>query len=263
MAAGRLARFAERAGWPAEPAVLADPRVIEAFCARGLAGWSSATRGTYRSVLRAWAGLADGGRARRGPGYPGSRAPRPYSPGERAELAAIGAAQRPGRRASALTMIAAGFGAGLTASELMALRGADVDVGVGVGGEDVVVAVPGRRCRRVPVTAPYDIVLAELARSAADQVLFRPGLADRGYKNAVCGLAETLTCDPEAPKFRLGRARASFICDHIAAGTAVTALLAITGIADAASLARYATWVDGAPASKGAWRARLVNEQHS
>lgn len=69
-----LAQFAERAGWPAEDSVLTRHDVIEAFCARGLAGVRSSTRGTYRSVLRAWADLADGGRARRGPGYRGARA---------------------------------------------------------------------------------------------------------------------------------------------------------------------------------------------
>lgn len=63
-------------------------------------------------------------------------------------------------------------------------------------------------------------------------------------------------CDPAAPAFRLGRARASFICDHIAAGTPLTQLLQISGIVEAGSLARYAAHVDGAPASKAAWRAR-------
>jgi integrase len=251
--AGRLARFAAGAGWPADASVLARPEVIEAFCRRGLAGVSPATRGTYRSVLRAWAGLADGGRARRGPGYPGTAAPRPYPPAERAELTAIAAAQRPGpRRDSARVMVAAGFGAGLTASELMALRGVDV----AAGGAGVLVAVGGRRRRQVPVAPPYDMVLGGLAAAAGDRVLFRPGLVDRGYKNAVCGFADALVADPAAPRFRLGRARASFICDHIAAGTPAGRLLAVTGLAEAGSLARYAVHVDAAPGSKAAWRAR-------
>jgi hypothetical protein len=54
----------------------------------------------------------------------------------------------------------------------------------------------------------------------------------------------------------MSRARSSFICDHLAAGTALRALLAITGIAAAESLARYARHVPGVSASKAALRAR-------
>ena len=39
------------------------------------------------------------------------------------------------------------------------------------------------------------------------------------------------------------RARSSFICGHLAAGTPVPVLLAVTGIAEAGSLARYARHV--------------------
>lgn len=260
MAVRGLTRFAEQVGWPADASVLADPRVVEAFCARGLAGRAASTRGTYRSALRWWAGLADGGRGRRGPGYAGAPAPAPYTLAERAELMAAAAAQRPGRRVSALVMVAAGLGSGLTTSELMALRSVDVVTGDDGG---MVVTVTGRRARGVPVTTPYDAVLAEHAAAAAGQWLFRPGLVNRDYKNAACNLVDRLGGDPAAPRFRLGRARASFICDHIAAGTGVTRILQITGLADAGSLARYAAHVAGAPASKGAWRARHHVERRS
>jgi integrase len=253
-----LARFAERAGWPDE--ALADPRVIEAFCAQGLDGSTSATKGTYRSALRSWAGLADGRRARVGPSYSGAPAPVPYSPAERAELLAAARAQpTEHRRTAALVMMSAGLGAGLTAAELMALRGPAVDT----DRDGLAVTVAGRRPRIIPVTAPHDARLATIAAHAGDRWLFRPGLSERGYKNGVCGLAESLATDPAAPRFTLGRARASFICDHIAAGTPAARLLAITGIVEAGSLARYAVHVAGAPASKGAWRARHAAEQQS
>lgn len=261
LATGRLARFAETVGWPAKPGVLADARVIEAFCAYGLAGRASTTRGTYRSRLRSWAGLADGGRARRGPGYAGAPAPLPFTSAERAELWAIAAAQPPGRRGSALVLAAAGLGAGLTTGELVALRGTDVHPGDDADGDGcVALAVSGRRSRRVPVTPPYATVLAQAAGRAGAGSLFRPAAAARGYKNAVCNFVDTLMADPAAPRFTLGRARSSFVCDHIAA-TPVATLLAITGIADAGSLARYAAHIQGAPGSKGAWRARLATER--
>ena len=68
--------------------------------------------------------------ARRGSGrrrLRGARAPAPYSPAERAELAALAAAQRdPARRCPALALVVFGIGAGLRPGELVALRGSDV-----------------------------------------------------------------------------------------------------------------------------------------
>ena len=57
------------------------------------------------------------------------------------------------------------------------------------------------------------------------------------------------------------RARAAFICDHLAGGTPVPVLLAITGIAEAGSLARYARHLAGVSSSKGALRARWRAER--
>ena len=56
---------------------------------------------------------------------------------------------------------------------------------------------------------------------------------------------------------------ASFICGHLAAGTPVPVLLAVTGIAEAGSLARYARHVPGISSSKGALRARWRAETAS
>jgi hypothetical protein len=236
-----------------------DPDVIEAFCRGGLVGRTSTTRGTYRSVLRILGDAGDGGRRRQGRPYPGAKAPVPYTAAERAELWAIAAAQRPGRmRASALAMVAAGLGAGLSALELVALCGADVERRRG----DVVVDVNGSRRRSVPVAAPYDAVLDRLARQAGNRVLFRPGLTDRAYKNAVNDLARHLVADPATPRFRMGRARASFVCGHLAAGTPLSELLAISGLVEVESLARYAAHVDAVPASKAGLRERLAGERH-
>ena len=77
--------------------------------------------------------------------------------------------------------------------------------------------------------------------------MFRPGRADRGYKNFVTNFARTLAADPAAPRLTLSRCRSTFICGHLAAGTPVGELLAITGICQAESLARYARHVEGAP----------------
>ena len=248
-----LSRFADARGIPASWEFWLDYDVIEAFCVAGLAGRAPATRGTYRSALYRLAEARHGPPGRRATPFAGARAPAPYSRGERAELAALAAAQRdPAKRASALALVVSGIGAGLRPGELVALRGGDVTR----HGRQVMVHVSGPAARVVPVTADYAGRAWELARRAGSGHVFRPGTADRGYKNFVTNFALGLAADPAAPRMSLRRARSAFICGHLAAGTPVGVLLAITGIAEAGSLARYARHVSGISSSKDALRAR-------
>jgi integrase len=250
---GLLARFAAGQGVAPSPRQLLDYDVVEAFCVHGCAGRASSTCGTYRSVLYRFAGQVHGEPGQRATPFAGARAPAPYSAGERADLAAAARAQRDAaKRSSALAMVVFGVGAGLRPGELAALRGSDVTR----GGGQVVVHVPAGPGRAVPVASAYTGRASELACRAGDGFVFRPGPADRGYKNFVNGFARCLAWDPGAPPLSPGRARSSFICDHLAAGTPLRALLAITGIAEAESLARYARHVPGVSASKAALRAR-------
>ena len=240
-----LSRFAMARGIPAGPEFLLDYDVIEAFCVAGLDGRACSTRGTYRSALYRLAVPVHGQPAQRATPFAGATAPLPYSPAERAAVAALAAAQRDAaRRASALALVVFGIGAGLRPGELVALRGSDVSC----HGRRVTAAVGGPAARVVPVAPAYAGRAAGLARGAGHAHLFRPGPADRGYKNFVTKFARALAADPAAPRLRLGRCRSSFVCDHLAAGTPVGELLAITGICQAESLARYARHVDGAPA---------------
>ena len=219
----------------------------------GLAGRACSTRGTYRSALYRLAEAAYGPPGQRPTPFAGARAPAPYSPGERAELAAVAAAQRdPAKRSSALALVVFGIGAGLRPGELVALRGTDVTR----HGRQVVVCVGRPAARVVPVSAGYAGRAWELARRAGSGFVFRPGPAGRSYKNFVTNFARGLAADPAAPGLSLRRARSTFICGHLAAGTPVGVLLAITGIAEAGSLARYARHVAGVSSSKGVLRER-------
>lgn len=246
-----LSRFAETRGIPAGAEFLLDYDVIEAFCVAGLPGCASSTRGTYRSALYRLARLVHGQPGQRATPFAGAKAPPPYSPAERAELAAIAAAQRdPAKRSSALAMVVFGIGAGLRPGELVALRGSDVTR----HSRRIVVQAGGPGGREVPVTAGYAGRAWELARRAGSDFVFRPGPADRGYKNFVTNFARGLAADPAAPRLSLRRARSTFICGHLGAGAPLGELLAITGICEAESLARYARHVGGVP-SKAALRA--------
>ena len=169
-----LARFAETRGVPHSREFLLDYDVIEAFCVAGLAGRASSTRGTYRSALYRLAEAVHGPAGQRATPFAGARAPALYSPGERAELAALAAARRDAaKRASALALVVFGIGAGLRPGELVALRGGDVTR----HGRQVMVQVSGPAVRVVPVTSDYAGRAWELARRAGSgsRVPPRPG----------------------------------------------------------------------------------------
>jgi integrase len=184
-----LSRFADTRGLPASRECLLDYDVIEAFCVAGLAGRAPSTRGTYRSALYRLAGAAGGPAGQRATPFPGAKAPPPYSRAERAEPAA----QRgPAKRSSALALIVFGIGAGLRPGELAALRGSDVSR----HGRQVMVRASGPPARVVPVASRYAGRAGELARHAGSGFVFRPGPADRSYKNFVTNFARGLAADP-------------------------------------------------------------------
>ncbi len=242
-----LSRFARRQGL-GEPAP--THAIIEAFCALGLAGRTSSTKGTYRSVLRQRAGMVlPPGR----PGYAGAPAKPPYSPAERAELVAIcGSQPKTWRGEAAIMVLALGIGAGLRSGEIAAARGRDVRRDA----DGVVVCVLGPRARTVGVEAPFDALLAARA-GRGDEHLFHPGPADRRYHNFVNGLCTTLVADRSAPRLSVARCRTSYVCDRLEAGIPLADVLSATGISEVESLLRYARQVEGAPHTKAALRRAL------
>ena len=97
-------------------------------------------------------------------------------------------------------MVVFGTGAGLRQGELVALRGSNV----ARHGRQVLVHVSGPAARVVPVTSCYAGRAASLARRAGSGFVFRPGPADRSYKNFVSNFARSLAADPAAPRLSMG-----------------------------------------------------------
>ena len=223
-----LSRFADARGIPAGREFWLDYDVIEAFCVAGLAGQACSTRGTYRSALYRLARRITGSR---GSGRRRSRAPgrrrrtgRPNAPSWRPSPLPS-AIRRNGPRRWPWWCSASAPGCGpaswwrCAAATSPASPGWPCGSGAGRAGG---AGYPGL-CRAA----------AGLAAGAGDGHLFRPGPADRGYKNFVTNFARALTAGPAAPRLSLGRCRSSFICGHLAAGTPVAELLAVTGICQA------------------------------
>ena len=246
-----LTRFIADNGYPNDEGVLGDPDVIEAFLSVGIPRARSSTRGTYRSVL---GGVVKG---QGSIGYRGSLAAPRYSPGEVTELISIGRSQSmKAKRSSSLAMLALGIGAGLSVSELSGTRFRDLSISA----HRVTVAATGVRVRVVPVTSPFDEILAGLDIDP-DEFLFRAGPARRNYKNFVTGFASSLVAAPNAVRFSMPRARATFVCHHLQSGTSLGELLVISGIKEVESLGRYCHQVPGAPKSKSALRRALAGER--
>ena len=245
---GRLGRFAQGHGLGS---ALLSPEVIEAFVVTGLGGRKSATRGTYRSVLRHLAGQPAPSMAGR---FGGSVAQAPYTRAERTELWSVAAHQHLAwRRHSAKVLLSLSMGAGLRSGEITAARSHQVS---GTG-PTATVRVEGPLARTVAVKGTYAVLLVAAARGGPDEQLFRPGTAERSYHNFVNDFCATLSADPDAPALSVARCRSSFICDHLEQQTALSVLLDLTGIRDVESLLRYARHVESAPQSKAALRARL------
>ena len=215
-----LGRFCEHQGL--ERAL--RPELAEAFVAGGLRGRAPWTKGTYRSALRRMAGA---GRPALAAPFRGSPAKAPYGAEERAELLSVAASQR--------LAVAAGVGAYVLGPRHRG-RAASRRAG-GRNGDDVMdqtrgvsVRVGGAGGRTVPVSAMYAKTLARQVKHVGPGYLFCPGGADRAYKNFVNNFCYSLDADPAAPRLSSGRARSSFICDHLAAGTPLRALLYISGV---------------------------------
>ena len=252
----RFAAFLCDAGFDGANGCRFDPDLIEAFVVGGLPGAKSSTRGTYRSTLARLVPEADRASSR-GTRFAGSTASAPYASEERRELMAMASSQRhEDKRRSTRCVLAAGIGAGLAGGELVRLRGSHV---MSIDGT-VRVVVGGALPRAVPVAAIWGEMLLGLAEQAGNEHLFHPGPSDRIYKNFVNNFCRHLACDPALPRLSSGRCRSSFICDHLAAGTPLSEVLAVTGIEEVESLARYGRHVEGMTSSKADLRRRLNSE---
>ncbi len=203
------------------------------------------TKGTYRWIFSSTFSIDALGDL----SFTGSKAPKPYSMDERAELISIARSQNKAwRRSSALAMIALSIGAGCRAHELNNVKGRDLTT----DGSHLVVDN-----RAVRVKYPWNEVLASL-KQEEDKFLFHPNAPGRDTKNFICGFASDLTKDPASPRFQIARARSSFICDRWNEALPLRELLETTGIRQVESLMRYVHLLDGAPGTKAGLRHMLA-----
>jgi integrase len=204
-AAGRLAAFGERVGVELDRELLSEV-VIERFVLVGCEELSPASVRTVRTNLRALARARERYPEPEPTPLPRERAKAPYSEAEidgQLRLAACLSTEARRMRASAL--ICLGAGAGVVASELRHLRGADIIERSG----GVVVIVSGRRARSVPVLVRYQQPLLAAAGFAGDRLIC--GGREPGRRNITDELCRALSQDSSLPRLESGRLRSTWL----------------------------------------------------
>lgn len=152
----------------------------------------------------------------------------PYTPPEVYEVVRWAQNQREERRASSRALVALGLGAGSPSREICTARSGDVTA------DGIAVMLTGRA---VPVQGEWQDELAQLAASAPrpETPLFRPGVA--WHKNMVTNFVATSIPDGLPPTVQ--RMRATWLVEHLAAGTPMQDLLAAAGLKSMDALVRY------------------------
>ena len=234
-AASRLALFAwATAGLPLEDDVVFDPGVIERFTRAELATYSHAGRNTIRARLRRMSEALLGDEARgRFRALGKAESSRPYTDADVASLLSWAAAQQETeRQTSASALLALGLGAGLTGQEIIRLRVEDISEDA----DGVVVSVTGDGARDVPVLHQWETFLLERKRFVGPiGWAFRSGQRG-GNVNLVTDFASRRPA-PAVP-LQARRMRATWLSDHLTAGTPLGALLPAAGLESAEALDR-------------------------
>jgi integrase len=205
-AAGRLAAFGERVGLELGAGVLLAEAVLERFIIAGCEGVSPATRRTLRTNLRALARILERYPQPAATRLVRERAKAPYTEAEiegYLRLAACLSSERRRMRASALVCL--GAGAGIVAGELRHVRGSDVVCRAG----GVLVLIPGRRARSVPVLERYQRPLLRAAAFAGTGLIV--GGREPGRRNLTDELCAALSVDSSLPRLQSGRLRSTWL----------------------------------------------------
>jgi hypothetical protein len=204
---------------------------------------SPASRGNLRSMLYRMSEVLLGTTGKGDISYALSAASpsEPYSDRERKALERWRAAQSVTRRPSADALFGLGFGAGLSASEVMTVTPADIEFETNDAGPESSVNVAGTRARRVLIDKDWNDSVVRAWQAHQNQALvFCPDRKGAG-KNLITNFIARGGDVGLRPNTQ--RIRASYLVTHINAGDSVTTLIRIAGVKSLDALARYVRFV--------------------
>ncbi|UWD79221.1 hypothetical protein [Curtobacterium flaccumfaciens] len=234
------------AGLPLEAEDLFDRTVISYYVQVGCGHLTAAARGNRRSVLLRIAELLDLIGPSKLPPLPPSDPSKPYTRKEAVSIISWARAQSTSdRRRNAHVLVALGLGAGLSAQEIIGLRGHDIIR----AGSDIDISVGSGRTRAVPMLHEFvDLVPDDDAR-LADAYAFRPGRTVE-YVNAISNFVARGHSGGMKPTTQ--RMRATWIVRHLDAGTPLPALVQAAGLESLDALARFERFAQPIPAATAA-----------
>jgi integrase len=227
-----------------EPEQLFTRRNIERFTQSAAGDYTPAARGNMRSrLLRMSEHILDpDDRAvRLAPLAPAS-ALRPYTGREIAQVTSWADSQgSPVRRRNAIILLALGFGTGITASELVEVRTADVTD----DGEIMDVATRGSKPRRVPFVGIWAEALREtgILDQPDESYLFR-NQRSTTWPNVISSWLDQGRRGGGPVWVQPQRMRSTWIVRHLSAGTNVRLLVRTAGVESLEAFTRYLDFVD-------------------
>lgn len=232
LATTRLVHWASHHEFEVNRGTLFSESTINAFVVDGLTAHSDASRGNIRSQLRRVREVLDGGTAkpeRLAAAEPSS----PYSKDDLRRFAEWAQRQKtPEFRRDARTILALGFGAGLSAGEIGAVKGENVfsdDLGVQVR------VLSDDRCVQV-VRDQEARILKAAAAVEPGQYLIRPARSSNP-KNLISNIVDRGVASELGPQTQ--RMRTTWLVRHLDAGTPVAVLMEAAGLESLKALTRY------------------------
>lgn len=231
----------QTAGLALDREVVFDRTVIDEYIVHGCPTLAQASAGNRRSqLLRVAEALHQSGQPVRLSPLPTSDPVRPYSPAEMTALRSWAAGQSTlTRRRDAHTLLALGAGAGLAVEDISGLTAGMVTV----DDEGVLIAVPGRRARPVPMLASWETPLIDAVESVpAARLLFCANRTTTG-KNFVSSFVHRSAGVSLKPSTQ--RLRATWIVTHLVARTPVVPLMTAAGVVSLEALTRYLRYLPG------------------
>ncbi|MEC5170373.1 hypothetical protein [Glaciihabitans sp. GrIS 2.15] len=231
-------------GWPLERDVIFTVEAIESFVGMGLHHYrSNAGRNTLRSrLLRVSETVLPDAEPPELRPLGGSDPSQPYSPSQVTLLRGWAVNQQTvGRRSNAEALLALGLGAGLAGREILALTAADIDV----DDAGVVIRVSGDRARDIPVLARWEDQLIDHLDRIADGYVFRQNRSSLNHNL----ITDFVSRDPARLPLTTRRMHATWIVNHLEAGTPLVPLLRAAGLSSPEALDRFLRFVPVTPST--------------
>jgi integrase len=221
------------AGLPLDAEELFDRDVVAYYTQVGCGKLTAAARGNRRSLLLRVVEVLDALGPAKLPPLPPSDPSEPYRRRDVVSMISWARAQSTHeRRVSAHVLIALGFGAGLSAQEIIGLRNRDV----ARSGNEVTVHVRDGRKRAVPMLSEFAELMPHADPAATEAFAFRPGRAQT-YVNAISNFVRRGYQGGARPQAQ--RMRATWIVHHLDSGTPIPVLVAAAGLESFDALARF------------------------